>query len=188
MKHLSLFNPSTTAHLAQPKEFFDLDLASPAVQVMTDFRCHKPSMVGVDESVKVLLDRAEIVKTGDFWVMDSRAEFVGIVAAEHLSSQHVQLRRLDLGLKLNELTLRDIMLPRQSLQALELAEVMGATIGDLVATLRDSGQTYLLVIDREQHQIRGVISAKQIEERLHNSLEIRPKLTFVDIFTAIRAH
>lgn len=158
MKHLSLFNPSTTAHLAQPKEFFDLDLASPAVQVMTDFRCHKPSMVGVDESVKVLLDRAEIVKTGDFWVMDSRAEFVGIVAAEHLSSQHVQLRRLDLGLKLNELT------------------------------LRDSGQTYLLVIDREQHQIRGVISAKQIEERLHNSLEIRPKLTFVDIFTAIRAH
>lgn len=188
MKHLPVFSVSSDDHLVQPEQFHDIDLQSPALTIMTDFRSHKPPMVNVDEPVKTVTERMGVTGIEHQLVVDKQFELVGIINRERLSVHNLQLKHIELGLKHNELTLQDVMIARKDIQAVEFEMLVGAKISDVISSLREKGQEYLLVVDQENHHIRGVISAKMIAERLHEPLNIHRELTFIDIFTAIRAH
>lgn len=188
MKHLPVFSVSNDDHLVQPEQFHDIDLQSPALTIMTDFRSHKPHMVNVDEPVKTVTERMGVAGIEHQLVVDKQFELVGIINRERLSAHNLQLKRMALGLKHNELTLQDVMIARKDIQAVEFEMLVGAKVSDVISSLREKGQEYLLVVDQENHHIRGVISANMIAERLHTPVDIQRELTFVDIFTAIRAH
>jgi hypothetical protein len=56
-----------------------------------------------------------------------------------------------------------------------------------VKALKQKGAQHCLVVDSEQNQIRGLISASGIASRLHIPLQIELPTTFVDIFVAVNA-
>lgn len=188
MKNLVFFPVSTTERLMQPEHFYDVELTSPALRVMEDFSTHKPHMIKASESV--VSARAALLATGvgHKLVVDDNYELVGIIDNMRLSSENAQLKRLDLGVSMGELTVRDLMRARDQIKAVGWEQVASARVGDLLFSCQQQGQEYALVVDREQQQIRGLIAAHAIGERLHEAVTIARKPTFVDIFTAVKAH
>ena len=188
MKNLSVFALAANDHLVQPEEFSDVQPHTPALAILTDFRSHKPPMVDghleATEALDVML--AEDVKTKI--VVDDSKEFIGVISIDDLSNHNMLLQQMALQVKRSELMVRDLMHARANIRALEYDQFKSATVADLVSTMKKSHQAYLLVVDKDAHHIRGIVSAREIARRLHAPVEIEKELTFVDIFTAVKAH
>lgn len=188
MKNLNVFTLAANDHLVQPEEFADVQADSSALAILTDFRSHKPHMVDshleATEALEVML--AEDVKIKI--VIDDRKEFIGVISIDDLTDHNMQLKQMALRIKRNELLVRDLMHARTNIRAIEYEQFKLATVADLVSALKKSRQEYLLVVDKDAHHIRGIVSSRDIASRLHAPVEIEKELTFVDIFTAVKVH
>jgi CBS domain containing-hemolysin-like protein len=185
MKNLSVFALATNDHLVQPEEFEDIKAATPALAILTDFRSHKPHMVDshLEASEALELMRGENVTIK--LVVDAHKEFVGVISLDDLSHHRMLLKQAELHLKHDELLVRDLMHSRAEIRAIDYEQFRKCTVGDIVSTLKKSHQEYLLVVDKEAHHIRGIVSASEIASRLHTPVEIEKELTFMDIFSAV---
>ncbi|EIK46570.1 hypothetical protein O59_000591 [Cellvibrio sp. BR] len=188
MKNLSVFALAFNDHLVQPEEFEDIKPATPALAILTDFRSHKPHMVDshLEAAEALELMRAEDVRIK--LVVDDHKEFVGVISVDDLSHHKMLLKQMALQLKHDELLVRDLMHPRGEIRAIDFDQFKKCTVGDVVSTLKKSHQEYLLVVDKEAHHIRGIVAARDIASRLHVPVEIEKELTFMDIFSAVKAH
>lgn len=188
MKNLSVFALALNDHLVQPEEFEDINASTPALAILTDFRSHKPHMMNshleATEALEVM--RAEDVKIK--LLVDDRKEFVGVISLDDLSHHQMLLKQMALHLKRDELLVRDLMHPRAQIRAIDYDQFRSASVGDLVSTLKKTHQEYLLVVDKEAHHIRGIVSARDIASRLHAPVEIEKELTFMDIVSAVKVH
>lgn len=184
MHALNLFSVDGVAHMVQPEEFNELDMHSPATAVFTDFKKHRPltiegSTPAVD--VETLMRKAHVKMK---LVVDSSNEFIGTISTEDLSEQNFMIR-IAHGDRLQELTVSDMMCPKQSIMALDLEQLKRSTIGDVIESLQRAGQQHCLVVDRSNNHIRGLISASDVARRLHVPIRIEKVPTFVDIFRTV---
>lgn len=188
MKNLNVFALAANDHLVQPEEFSDVQAHTSALAILTDFRSHKPHMVDshleATEALEVML--AEAVKTKI--VVDDSKEFIGVISVDDLADHNMLLKQMALHVKRDELLVRDLMHARANIRAVEYDQFKHATVADIVSTLKKTHQEYLLVVDKDAHHIRGIVSSRDIASRLHAPVEIEKELTFVDIFTAVKVH
>lgn len=121
-------------------------------------------------------------------VVDHEKEFIGILDIDHLSAQNIFLKQISLGVKYDELLVKDLMYSRAQMLAVDIEQLRSAKVSDVVLHLKKSHQEYLLVVDKEAHHIRGVISSRDIARRLRQPIAIEKELTFADIVTAVHVH
>lgn len=185
MKDLTVFSLAVNDHLAQPEDIEEIDASTPALVILTDFRNYKPAMLDSHLEACEALDvmQAEDVKIK--LVVDTSKEVVGVISLDDLSDHNMLLKQMALHLKHDELLVRDLMHPRAEIRAVDFEQFQKATVGDLVSTLKKAHQEYLLVVDKEAHHIRGIVSAREIARRLRTPVEIEKELTFMDIFSAV---
>lgn len=93
------------------------------------------------------------------------------------------------GGKHEEILARDIMTPLDSLEALQLADILTARVGDIVETMKSSGRQHILVCEDQpdgSHAITGLFSSTQIEKRLGIKIELSPRAnTFAELERAL---
>jgi CBS domain containing-hemolysin-like protein len=94
--------------------------------------------------------------------------------------------------RLGELTVANVMTPLEAIEAVELAEVLRADVGHVLATLRRSGRQHALVLERQEGgrgMIRGVFSASQIARQLGEPQPVHTEIarSFAEIEAAISA-
>lgn len=185
MKALKFFPQHQNDHLIQPEEFYDLRPDSPALNVLSDFRQHKPHMIDshlkASEALKMMFAEDVSMKI----VVDIEKEFIGVLDRSHLTSENMLLKQLSLGLKHNELLVKDLMYPRSNILAVDIDQLDQVKVGDLVSSMKTSHQEYLLVVDKYAHHIRGIISSREIGRRLRQPVAIEKERTFADIFSAV---
>lgn len=184
MQNITLFPVDRVAHMVQPEEFNDLHMHSPAIEFFTDFKKHRPltiegSTLAVD--VEMLMRKAHVRMK---LVVDADNEFIGTISTEDLSEQYFMIRIAN-GERLDEITVSDMMCPKDSILALDLEQLERSSISDIIETLKRSGQQHCLVVDRSHDHIRGLISASDVARRLHMPIKIERVPTFVDIFRSI---
>ena len=188
MKNLNVFALAANDHLVQPEEFSDVQPTTSARAILTDFRSHKPHMVDshleASEALEMML--AEDVQTKI--VVDDSREFIGVISIDDLSDHNRVLKQIALQVRRDELLVRDLMHARAKIRAIEYDKFILATVADVVSTLKKNHQEYLLVVDKGAHHIRGLVSSRDIANRLHVPVEIEKELTFLDIFTAVKVH
>ena len=80
--------------------------------------------------------------------------------------QHL-MRLVNKDVKAKDLKVKDVMHPRAEVMGLSYQQLQHCTVGDVLNTLQKAGEPYAVVVDHEQHQIRGIISARDITARLH---------------------
>lgn len=187
MQAITLFPVARVAHMVQPEEFNDLDMHSPAIEFFTDFKKHRPltiegSTLAVD--VEMLMRKAHVRMK---LVVDADNEFIGTISTEDLSEQYFMIRIAN-GERLDEITVSDMMCPKDNILALDLDQLERSSISDIIETLKRSGQQHCLVVDRSHDHIRGLISASDVARRLHMPIKIERVPTFVDIFRSIHRH
>lgn len=108
-------------------------------------------------------------------VASQDGELIGLLTKEGLSEQRILIAQKAQDVKRQELTVADMMCPRAEIPVVDYDALKSVMIVDLVNTLQETGESHCLVLDRLQHQIRGLISMPDIAGRLHQPLAVKPK-------------
>lgn len=165
-----------------------LELASPAIFVMTDFSRRSPRIIdgdtGIDETINIM----NKIHVRSKLVVDKNLSLIGIVNLADLLSRKVLMTANQKGVKRADILVSDVMVKVSELHAVKLQKIQASSIGDVLATMRNLGEQHLLVYDNDKH-IRGVISAVDIGRALRIPLDISTTAhSFKDIFNIIHEH
>lgn len=188
MKNVQLVNLNATAHLVQPEEFYEVSLESSARNIFTDFKQHKPLVIEANTPASDALYMMKKSHVRMQLVVDSNDELIGTISQHELDEQQFLIQLHNKGVERELISVRDLMLPRSELKALDYKLIDVMKISDVIESLQKTGMQHCLVIDTENNEIRGVISATDIARRLHIPIEIQTPKTFSDIFVAVTTH
>ncbi|MFP3427564.1 hypothetical protein R0J88_21320, partial [Pseudoalteromonas sp. SIMBA_162] len=82
-------------------------------------------------------------------VHDHDGTFTGVVTSRELQGGRVVMRAMTrFNVQRDEVTTDMVQIPRAELQGIPLAVLKRARVGDLVETLRQSGESHLLVTEQ----------------------------------------
>lgn len=185
MKTLELHALDRIDHLVWPDDHVDLDLHSPATAIFTDFRRSEPLTVNADmmaPEAERLVRRSHI---GMWIVVDEHGDVDGLIGREQLDERTRLLARAP-GQPYGTLCVRDLMIPRHHLRAIDREALEQATVGDIVETLRTHGDRHCLVVSHADHEICGLIAASDIARRLQTPIQVDGPPTFAQIHAAVR--
>ncbi|MDE2235962.1 MAG: CBS domain-containing protein [Gammaproteobacteria bacterium] len=143
-------------------------LQSPALEAMTDLSRVTPVTV----EPEINLDEAELrMRTAHvrlLFILDAAGTLLGIVTLNDIHGMRPLRFEQERGIGRDEVLVRDIMTPRERLEALSMNDVTEASIGDIIETLKSTGRQHALVIERSgpRNLIRGLFSASSIGRQL----------------------
>jgi CBS-domain-containing membrane protein len=167
--HLSLLQPG--AGYAQPSQAVPerVTLEAPALQVMTDFSAVTAIIIlsgdTLDEAHRRMLQRGVRL----LLVVDQDRRVVGVITATDILGEKPMRVVAQRGIRREELLVRDVMTPQETLEVLDLAAVRTAKVGHIVATLKRAGRQHAIVVERNaagRQTIRGLFSSTQIARQL----------------------
>lgn len=144
-------------------------MSSSALCVMTDFRKVPVATIGPDATLGEATE--EMIARGvRLLIVVQEERVLGLITARDTQGERpIQMVR-ERGLRHQDLRVRDLMAPLESMDLLELSRVMQAEVGDIVATLKNWGRQHALVGEKDPAtgatRIRGVFSATQIGRQL----------------------
>lgn len=183
MKNLNLFAIDTIDQLVNPEDFKEITLQSPATAIFTDFKLFKPLII--DENTKAI-DAMKLMRKAHVRmkiVMSDKKEFIGIISSSDICEQRI-INEVTKGHGRDEILVTDLMQPKADLNFFDFNELKQATVNDVIEALKLNGLKHCLVVDRDKHHIRGLISSSDIARKLHISIEIG-NVSFAQLFNAI---
>jgi len=162
-----------------------VQIDSPAVDVMTDLTKVTAVIIlpgdTVDEAHRRMIQRGVRL----LLVVDADRRVHGILTANDVLGEKPVQTAVQQGVHRSDVQVRDIMTPRAALEALDIREVQGATVGHIVATLKAAGRQHTLVVDQDatgRQRVRGMFSATQIARLLGVAITTETVArTFADI-------
>ena len=125
-------------------------------------------------------------------VVDHRGRLVGVISTTDILGERSMRVAAGRGLKRGELTVADVMTPAERVEVIALADVEGARVGHVVATLAHAGRQHALVVDNEaatgRVMVRGILSLSQVARQLGKPLQLSEVArTFAEI-EAVLSH
>ncbi|HTF85638.1 MAG TPA: CBS domain-containing protein [Cellvibrio sp.] len=186
MKNLTVYAVDAIDHLVQPDEFDDVTPESSALTILTDFKNHRPHVV---EAHIPAVEAAELMHQENInfkLVVDKHNEFIGLISIEDLSDQSILLTQVANGMHRDEVLVADLMHHRDAVRAINYEEFRRSSVADIIYTLQRHGQQYYIVVDRDQHHIRGVVSSTEISRRLHAPIYVERQPSVADILSIAR--
>ncbi|PTQ78137.1 CBS domain protein [Nitrosomonas oligotropha] len=168
-KSLSVQYLTGTVQISKPVAPNLVAFDSPALEVMTDLRQIQAAVIAPSTTMEVantyMMQRG--VRT--LLVMNDDNSLAGIITATDILSEKPMRFIQERGVKHSEILVMDMMTPLDKLEAIPLEEVSHARVGNIVASLRESGRLHALVIDENTiglPRICGIFSWTQIEKQL----------------------
>lgn len=164
---LPLHVPAGTAMaLASPRQ--RVELHDSALSVLTDFHLGPSVFVHAAAPLQDALKLMQHAGVRMAFVRDQGEQIRGLITAATLLSERPMMQVRQRGTRYGDLTVADVMLPTSRWECVEHSLVENARVGDVVATLAETGLLYLVVTERIDgaEVIRGLFSATRIERAL----------------------
>lgn len=152
-----------------------VNLRSPARAVVTDFSNVDPVTVNETMAVDDALERMKNQHVRMLFVTTAAGKFTGVITARDISGSKVILYMNNHGVSRPEVQVGHIMINKEQLHSLTYDQVQHCRIGDIMLTLKNSGDQHLLVVDETElgiKRVRGIISASDISRKLKLSFEV----------------
>lgn len=185
--------PSNTGY---SRPFFHIQnpvkVVSSAVEVMTDLRFIAAGTVSANLDIETAMQKMMARGVRSLLVIDIHEDVIGIITSRDLLGDRPAAAMQARGIGMSQLQVRDIMTGGEHIEVLHLNDVLHARVGDIVATLKNSGRQHALVMEEESFSgktlICGIFSASQIAHQLgaRNEKHVLSD-TFADIERAISA-
>lgn len=184
MRNLQLFSTASIDHLLWSSDEDTATLSSPALSIFTDFDHSQPMVIDGNTSAINALEVME--KTHSFMrlVVNEERSFLGVLTQHQMKQRKILKKANKFNSSLDDLLVTDIMLPRDKLMSLDYEQITTANVSDIVRALQENGLHHILVIDHEQHHIRGLISANDVARKLRVPIDIKQPPSFMQIFKA----
>ncbi len=165
--------------------------SSPAVEVMTDL-----SLIGagtVRPSATLNEATQTMIARGVRLLLVTEKEddrVLGLITARDTKGERPIRWIKERGGRYEDLQVRDLMIPRESIEIIDIGDVLRAEVGDVVATLKACGRQHALVSEKDPEsgatRLRGIFSATQISRQLGLPIQtFDVARTFADIQAAI---
>lgn len=148
-------------------------LDSPAYDVMTDLTKVAAVTMGPCVGIDAANDRMVASGVRLLFVTDQQNHILGLFTSVDLATRPMQYLK-EHGGKREDIYIRDIMTPQDRLEVLAMGDVVRASVGDIVATLKRGGRQHALVAEDDENGkqvIRGLFSATQISKQLGETIE-----------------
>jgi CBS-domain-containing membrane protein len=149
---------------------------SPAIAVMTDLTQVSAATI-TPESTLADATRLMIARgVRLLLVTDAYRTIEGVITVrDTMGERPIKLLR-EAGGRREDLRVADLMTPRDAIQVLDLADVLRAEVGHIVATLKECARQHALVVERDRMTgddfVRGIFSATQIGRQLGVAIPI----------------
>jgi hypothetical protein len=143
---------------------------APAIEAMTDLRQVAAATIAAGatlaQATQLMIARGVRLLI----VVDRDRVIEGLISAtDTMSERPITLLR-ERGGRHGELTVADLMIPRSAIDVLDIATVLRAEVGHVIATLKEAGRQHALVLERDhltgEQVVRGIFSATQIGRQL----------------------
>jgi hypothetical protein len=174
----------------QPSTFASVTADSPAISVMTDLRQVSAATIvaeaTLDEATRTMIARNVRL----LLVVGADANVLGLITARDTQGERPIQWLHDRGGKHADLRVSDLMIAADSIDVLDIKDVLHAEVGHIVASLKKWGRQHALVAEGDpangRIRIRGIFSATQIGRQL--GVAVQPfdvAVTFADIERAL---
>lgn len=193
-RQLSLYPLASSVGYFEPSQELvaRVTMDSPAILAMTDLRQQIAVTIEPDVSIDWALQRMKTAGVRLLFVVDSGKQILGIITSTDIQGEKPIQFRQELNLRHEEIMVRDIMTPHSELEVAKMADVMRATVADVVAMMEGVGRRHALVLEQDLHSgtqgIRGLFSATQIEKQLDRTIEtIGVARTFAEVESVLNS-
>jgi CBS-domain-containing membrane protein len=173
--------------VASPAPPKSVTLTSPAIDVMTDLRYIPAAVIELHMTMEVANTYMMQRGVRSLLVLNQENILVGIITATDILGEKplrfIQERRV----RHNEILVSDIMTPLDQLEAVSIRDVEHARVGDVIASLLDTGRQHAWVIENGadgKPAVCGIFSLTQIEKQLGTAI---PSMEVAKTFTEIEA-
>ncbi|MFE8072482.1 CBS domain-containing protein [Marinobacteraceae bacterium S3BR75-40.1] len=168
-----------------------LRIDDPAVAVINDFAMGEPHMVDNDLPVTAARRLMAAVHLPWHLVIDKSGDCIGLITLKTILGKKALATANEMGTRLDDILVRDIMQPFARLRCLHLRELQRARVGDVLETLTRERAVHLLVVEDQDRRpghtrVRGLIAADQVARALNVSLHYGTQAhTFLEIVHAV---
>ena len=172
-QHLPLMPMAGQALL--PQSLPSAALTDPAASQLTDLRLAPCVTVDHHDGIAQTLHVMQRARVRMAFVTGVGGELVGLVTADELQGERPLLRAMADHVGIEELTLDQVMAPLNEWLVVDAWQIEHSRLGNVAATMREHGLRYLLVVERDERstEIRGLISARRLEQVLGIDLDSR---------------
>lgn len=138
--------------------------SSPALSVMTDLRLITPFQICSSSSIDAANEKMIACGVRLLFVHDTHENLLGLITSKDVLGEKPLQFVVANSCAHDDVTVKDIMTPISKLEALPLAQIETATVGDIVSALRDCRRHHMLVLQQQDKCscIRGIISLTQV--------------------------
>jgi CBS-domain-containing membrane protein len=151
-----------------------VSLDAPALAVMTDLRLVVAVTIDPDASIEHAMRVMVRRNVRLLFVVNVDNEIEGLITATDLLGEKPIQYLHDNGGKRREIQVREIMTPRDRLEALAYEDVRSARVGHVLATLQRSRRQHALVAERDAGgsvMVRGIFATSQLARQLGQSVQ-----------------
>ncbi|MCK9504495.1 MAG: CBS domain-containing protein [Porticoccaceae bacterium] len=184
IKYPQPFNLASGFELAPLQQRPDITVNSPATDILLDFRIHPALTIPSKTQPQEAQDLLANSRSSLLLVVDHSGHFCGVVTEHSLSEQAI-MQQASLGRRRTDLQVKDLMVPRNLILAVDYSEFCRSTAGKLVAMLKNEGVPYMVVVNSGSQEIIGVIAAAALAKLFNMDLTIAHQPSFIDIFDAV---
>jgi CBS-domain-containing membrane protein len=169
-----------------------VDLEDAAADVMTDFRRVRAITVPATVSVDYAAERMRANRVHLLLVTDERNTIVGVFTSTDVEGERPLVHMRRFGMRREELSVADIMTPCERIEVIEMADVVRARVGHVVATLKAVGRQHAMVVDRDDAGrpiVRGLFAVSQLNRQLGEPFDpTEIARSFADVEMALAYH
>lgn len=163
--------------------------AAPALAVMTDLDQVQAVTVDPNLPIDLALERMKHAGVRLLLVITPQHEVIGLITARDIQGERPLKVQTEFGLTRGDVLVRDVMTGRDQLEALALADVERAQVGDIVATLKAMGRQHALVLEAGPGgpRVRGIFSTTRIARQLGVTIHVEGQAhSFAELEAALR--
>jgi CBS-domain-containing membrane protein len=159
---------------ASPWHNAPVTLDSPALEVMTDLTKVKAATIAPEQTLRQAEQAMVYLGVRMLLVVDHMPQLEGLITSDDLGGQRQMQLVHERRLPYDEVRVADVMTPLAGLDAIEFGRMAAASVGNLIATLKQFGRNHVLVVESagETKHVRGVISRAQIERQLGQAITL----------------
>lgn len=146
-----------------------VNVDSAALQVMTDLS-RVPSATIAGDATLDLANQSMILRSVRLLlVVGETNKIVGVITSNDILGEKPVLVAQKRHSRRSDLCVADVMVPVENMEALRIEDVMKASVGNIVATLKAVGRAHALVVGQREdgkQSLLGIFSASQIARQL----------------------
>ncbi|PCJ45671.1 MAG: hypothetical protein COA74_15265 [Gammaproteobacteria bacterium] len=191
-RKIAVKNLSEHCGLIHPKASVDkIDLNSNAMSLQVDFTKKPAITVNQSASVDDALNLMKLSGVRTLMIIDSKNDFVGVITAMDIMGRKSMAYANEAGIPRSDVLVKNIMLPKNKLKAVDKDESAHSTVGGIMHTLSALHEQHMLVVTGEglDMEVCGLYSASDFIRELGITFDTSSiSHTFSDLKRVIYEH